>query len=351
MALNSAHRLSLVLVGLVVAASTMLATAPARVIALEGDRRPNLQMTRLRDWHVQVVNARRLLRFSTVFVNVGRGHFELRGHRASTTDPTMSIDQVMYRWDGTSRRIRTDEVAKYAGDGHDHWHVQNVVIYEAWRIGDLASTRRGAKTGFCFFDTTPWKRSLPGARQSGYYQEEWCGTKSVLHNRVGVSVGWGDRYPWDFIFQWIDITGLPGGRYRVRATVDLRNDYDESIDDDNCTWSIVDIPGPGQGSTVSVEQHGFGCGADAIAPVTSFHGAETFDPPRDVVFEPAVHIGYRLNSKGTELDRIWRHPTVSRPGTAAVRAQVPGRPGSWLYIVSGPYAGWWFRDTADISLE
>jgi hypothetical protein len=214
----------------------------------------------------------------------------------------MSMDQVMYRWDGTTRRIPTDAVARYAGDGHDHWHMQNVVIYEVWRIGDLANTRRGAKTGFCFFDTTPWR------------------------------------------------LGLPGGRYRVRATVDLRNDYDESIEDDNCTWAVVDIPAPGAGTTVKVEHQGFGCDADAMRPATTFAGAQAFDPPRAVTFQPAVHIGYRLNSKGTELGRIWRHPTVDRSGTAAVRAAVPGRSGQWLYIVSGPYAGYWFRDTADIDL-
>jgi hypothetical protein len=69
-----------------------------------------------------------------------------------------------------------------------------------------------------------------------------------------------------------------------------------------------------------------------------------------VVFQPAVHIGYRFNSKGTELARIWRHPTVPRGGAAAMRAQVPGRSGAWLYVVSGPYGGYWFRDTADIDL-
>jgi hypothetical protein len=344
------RRLSLGLIGLVVMAASMLLPQPARVIALQGDRRPNLQMTRLRDWHIQVVDGRRLLRFTTIFVNVGRGAFELRGHRASTKDATMSIDQVMYRWDGTTRRIPTDALARYAGDGHDHWHVQNVVIYEVWRVGDLADTRRGAKTGFCFFDTTPWRLALPGARQSGYYQQDWCGTRNVLQNRVGVSVGWGDDYPWNFVFQWVDITGLTAGRYRVRATVDLRNDYDESVDDDNCTWAIVDIPAPGSGNAVTVESQGFGCDADAMQPVTSFDGGETFDPPRDVTFQPAVHIGYRFDSKGTGLARIWRHPTVPRAGSAAVRAQVPGRTGQWLFIVSGPYAGYWFKDGADIDL-
>jgi hypothetical protein len=348
--MNVLHRLGLGVCALLVCLSTVTGTAPSRVIALEGDRRPNLQMARIKDWHIQTVNGRRLLRFTTVFVNVGRGPFELRGHRASTTDPTMSINQIMYRADGTTRTIPTDAEARYAGDGHDHWHVQNVVMYEAWRIEDPLSTRRGAKIGFCFFDTSKSRPGTPGARNSRYYQEEWCGTRSVLKNRVGLSVGWGDVYPWNFVLQWIDITGLPGGRYHVRATVDLRNDYDEVVEDDNCTWGTIDIPDAGDGNAVTVESLGFGCDENAMQPVTTFPDARTFDPPAEVVFKPGPHVGYRLNSRGTDLGSIWRNPDSPRSGTTAVRARVPGRAGRWIYVDSGPYRGYWFRDTADIDV-
>jgi hypothetical protein len=87
-----------------------------------------------------------------------------------------------------------------------------------------------------------------------------------------------------------------------------------------------------------------------MQPVTSYAGGHAFDPPRDLTFQSAVHIGYRFNSKGTELARVWRHPIAPRPGSASIMAAVPGRAGQWLYVVSGPYAGYWFRDTADIDL-
>jgi hypothetical protein len=335
---------------LVIAAGAWILPTPPHAIAQAGDKRPNLQMVRLNDLTIDHLDGRRLLRFSTVFANVGRGPFELRGRRSDSGDPTMDMAQVMYRWDGSTRRIPTPALARYAGDGHDHWHVQDVVIYEAWRVGHLASTRRGAKTGFCFFDTTPVNRSLPGAPQGGYYKQEWCGTRSVLHNRVGVSVGWGDRYPWNFVFQWIDITGLPEGRYKVRATVDIQDFYEESIDDDNCTYAVIDIPAPRDGNDVKVVRTGFGCGEDAITPVTTFAGGETWDPPRDLVFEPGTHIGYQLNSKGTELRRIVRRPGTPRQGAAAARVTPPGRTGRWLYIVEGPYAGWWFKDSGTIDM-
>ena len=348
--MNVVHRLSPGAIAVMVVLSTVLGLAPGRAIALEGDRRPNLQSARIKDWHIQTVNGRRLLRFTTMFVNVGHGPFELRGHRESTSDPTMSINQIIYNADGTVRPIQTDAIAKYAGDGHDHWHVQNVVIYEVWRIGDVATTRRGSKIGFCFFDTSAARPGTPGARRSRYYQEEWCGTNSVLRNRVGVSVGWGDVYPWDFVLQWVDITGLPGGRYRVRATVDLQDDYDETVEDDNCTWSTIDIPNPGEGNTVSLVNQGFGCDANAMQPVSTYPDARTFEPAANVVFDAGPHTGYVLNSVGTELDHIWRNPSSPRSGTTAVRTRVPGRPGYWIYVISGPYSGYWFRDTAAIDV-
>jgi hypothetical protein len=341
----------LLVLSLVFAVSAVWIPGPGRVIALEGDKRPNLQMIRLRDWHLDWSGGRRLLRFTTIFVNVGPGPFELRGHRQSTSEATMDIDQAMFRWDGTKRLIDTRAIARYSGDGHDHWHVQDVVTYEAWKLSDAANTRRGAKTGFCFFDTTPWNLSLPRARQRSYYRQEWCGTRSVLSNRVGVSVGWGDRYPWDFTFQWIDITHLPAGRYMVRATVDIQDYYDEKVETDNCVWTALRIPEPGSGLGLRVRDQGRDCGEEAIMPVSTFLGDINWDPPRHVTFAPAVHIGYKLNSQGTTLDRDWRRNADERGGTASARATPPGRTGRWLYVVSGPFAGYWFKDSDDIRVS
>ena len=143
-----------------------------------------------------------------------------------------------------------------------------------------ADARRGAKTGFCFFDTTPWicRCRMPGrpALQAG----SGAARRRALTNRVGVSVGWGDRYPWDFVFQWIDITGLPGGTYRVRATVDIHDFYRETDEFDNCVWSEVRIPAPGSGNKVKVLRNGRGCGPNAMTPVAAFAEGEAFDPPR-----------------------------------------------------------------------
>jgi hypothetical protein len=308
-------------------------------------------MVRLHDWHIQNVSGRRLLRFSTIFVNAGPGRFELRGARSSRADQTMGYDQVLYRADGTRFRRPTQAVGRYAGDGHNHWHVQNVVTYEAWKLNDPDRARRGAKTGFCFFDTTPWNLSLPHARQSGFYRQEWCGTVASMTNHVGVSVGWGDAYPWDFVFQWIDITGLPGGVYRVRATVDIQDFYREADELDNCVWTELRIPAPGNGNTPAVLRSGRGCGENAVTPVASFPSGATFEPARKVTLAAGVHVGWTFNAAGTRLRSLARNLAGQRTVTATARARPPGESGHWLYLASGSLAGYWLRQGEGVRLE
>jgi lysyl oxidase len=347
---STRRRITIAILALGIAMSVVFAAPSRTVSAPAHDKRPDLQMLQLRDWRVQTISGQRLLRFTTIFVNAGPGRFELRGTRDSKADTTMQIDQVMYRWDGTSSRRSTPAIARYAGDGHDHWHVQGVVTYEAWKLSDPQHARRGAKTGFCFFDTTPWKLSLPYARQTPYYQQEWCGTRASLTNRVGVSVGWGDRYPWDFAFQWIDITGLPGGIYRVRATVDIQDFYAETDEFDNCVWSEVRIPTAGSGRALEVLRNGRGCGGDAMSWVDAFPGGQAFDPERTVTLDAGVHVAWSFNSHGTRIRSKWQNLRVVRTSTTSHRAIPPGASGYWLYISSGPFAGYWLKQGGGVHL-
>ncbi len=317
-------------------------TNPEPAAAATGDKRPNLQMLPLREFHIQNVNGRRLLRFTSIFVNAGPGHFEVSGRRDSRNDGTMDIRQRMYRWDGTSRFIDTPAEARYASDGHDHWHVQGVAVYELWKESDLNTTRRGAKTGFCFLDGTPWNFSVKGARRTPYYQESWCGVRGSLTNRVGLSAGWGDNYPWHFAYQWIDITGLPGGTYQVRVTVDIQDFYDERVERDNCVWSRIRIPASGTGAP-TVEASGSDCGAVAIGPVASFSGGATWDPPRRALVPAGSHTGYKFNSVGTVLRTKRVAVQADRTVRVSARGTPPGSTYRYFYMTSGPFEGYWVR--------
>ena len=342
------RKLSALILSALVAVTAGLVAGPQPATAAEGDKRPNLQMLGLRDWHIQNVNGRRLLRFTSIFVNAGPGAFEVHGRRDSSSDGTMDIRQRMFRWDGTSRFIKTAAEARYAADGHDHWHVQGVVTYETWKLNDPGDTaRRGGKTGFCFLDSEPWNLSLPYARPSPYYREASCGVRASITNRSGLSVGWADNYPWFFAFQWIDITGLPIGKYQVRVTVDIQDFYDERVERDNCVWTRIRI---GSSNTPRVEANGSDCGANAIAPVTSFTGGDNWDPPKRARIEPGPHSGFTFNSVGTVLRtkrvtvKSERHVTVPARGTP------PGSSRRYLYMTSGPFEGFWVRPGDGIQL-
>jgi Lysyl oxidase len=344
-------RAAAVTLGALLLMGVILPLAPAPVAAKEGDKRPDLEMLTLRDWHIQNLNGRRLLRFTSIFVNAGPGSFEVRGERDSFSDPTMDIKQRMFRWDGSSRFIDTDAVGIYAADGHDHWHVQGVTVYEAWKLNDPQDTqRRGGKIGFCFLDSQPWNFSLPHARRSSYYRESWCGSRGSLTNRVGLSVGWADDYPWWFTFQWIDITGLPGGTYQVRVTVDIQDYYQERDDTDNCVWTRIRIPAPGTSNTPTVEASGRSCGVNAITAVKTFPGADEWRPPMQARIQPGTYSGYRFNSVGTVLRTKRITVRETRIVTVPTRATPPGASHRYLYTTSGPFDGYWVRPGNGIRL-
>ena len=208
---------------------------------------PDLAMAPLSEFRIQWVNGRRMLRFTGMIVNIGAGPFELQGVRNSTSEP-MVMHQIVYQGSSPSGPIAqqyvTGAVAQYSGDGHNHWHVQEIARYDLWGGPNVV---RGAKVGFCFLDSDPYDLSLAGAPGGGYYRGSFCSTNpSVLSNRMGISIGWGDKYAWNVTWQWVDITGLPAGTYVVRAMADPYRFFAEGNEGNQCTsvqlsWTDSDV--------------------------------------------------------------------------------------------------------------
>ncbi|MGH2488105.1 MAG: hypothetical protein ACRDFR_00605, partial [Candidatus Limnocylindria bacterium] len=148
---------------------------PTRTIP-DGALLPNLVMEPLTDWRVEYQNDHRLLRMTTIFSNYGDGPFELRGSRPNADQPSMLMDQIVYTASGGFRRVPTTVDARYAGDGHDHWHAQQVVTMELSPVLDPGSVRSGNKIHFCFFDNTSTNEGLPGYDSHSVYSIRWCGT-------------------------------------------------------------------------------------------------------------------------------------------------------------------------------
>jgi hypothetical protein len=233
--------------------SVLLALAlflPAPPLVAASDCRPDLGMDQLRDFSIQTVNGRRLLRFTAKIVNVGGCAFEVHGQRASTSTADMTtVYQRIFNDAGGYRDVLTPAAMFYAGDGHTHWHLRNLEGYELDRLDNGVKVGTGAKSGFCFFDSERYQRfTAAGVPASPVYtSSNSCasGQPGALSAMEGLSIGWGDVYHASLPDQYIDITGLNSGRYRLKATADPSNWFIEVNESNNFTWVDIQLKGSG----------------------------------------------------------------------------------------------------------
>jgi hypothetical protein len=226
------------------------------VRAAPSPRLPDLRMGLPDDFRLERDDGRRLLRLTTTILNVGDGPFELRARRDSRKDDRMTVRQRIRQSDGTWTGRATPALARYATDGHGHWHIQRVSGMELFSAEGEA-VRTGRTIGFCFFDTGHYRPELPRSPDRAHYLETDCGTPSSLKVQMGISVGWGDRYQAGLAYQWIDVTGVPAGVYHVRTSADPQGHYLEAREGNNCSWARIRIPA--SGTRVTVLERGQGC--------------------------------------------------------------------------------------------
>jgi hypothetical protein len=189
----------------------------------------------------------RWLRFSTVIVNVGPGRFQAYGRNGDGTpvdsaDELAVVQQIEEPGGGFSEHP-TAATMFYSGDGHDHFHVRNL---QEWTLVNTKAEvlGRGAKTGFCFWDNYAY-----GATTGPYYHPSTTDACEIAPGGttvpMGLSVGWGDRYPYNIAFQYIDISGLGNGEYTVTIAADPPStgggQFIEANEGNNTSWARIRI--------------------------------------------------------------------------------------------------------------
>jgi Lysyl oxidase len=182
----------------------------------------------------------RQLYFGVMIVNVGDGDFRLAARRPAFFSDDWVVSQQVEEAGGGFTEVQTPAGLVYAGDGHDHWHIRQV---ETHRLETLDGEVLGevVKQGFCFFDTNRMESDRPETPAGSVYDSAGCGKTFDATVRMGLSVGWGDEYPWHLFQQEIDITEVPPGRYRIRAIADGFGWFDELDESNNETSVEIEI--------------------------------------------------------------------------------------------------------------
>jgi hypothetical protein len=235
---------------------------------------------------IQHQKGRRILKFASVTVNLGRGPLDIRSTRSEVPDPPqtswtplLTVQRIYHDANGdgiyepdnfTETRSRAQFYWEHlpSGEdnhGHTHWHVLDFDRYAV--VGRPATM---VKRGFCFEDNTtydPWyddrarhpevphttpeknvfgDLSDPGVYVGADFGGPACGYRhpdatTIVH---GLSVGWADTYPSSLPDQGIDISSLPGrGTFTVTVVADAQHLVDEEVEDNNSASARVTIDG------------------------------------------------------------------------------------------------------------
>ncbi len=218
---------------------------------------PDLRMAPLDDLQAERADdGRLLLRFTATIVNVGAGPMEVRAMRQG--DDLGPGVQRVYGEDGEFTDVTGDATFFWAGDGHDHWHATDLQGYRVESLDGGTDTAVSEKHGFCLFDNLMHEGFEDRAPDAPVY--ECPDSQSAASIQMGLSVGWEDIYPATLPNQFIDISDLRAGRYRLWAEADPSTDerptgwFIESVEDNNQTW--VDFELDPEAESVRVLEHG-----------------------------------------------------------------------------------------------
>ena len=180
------------------------------------------------------------LRFGGYVTNLGDGPLDLKGNPRLADDAVLTSHNVWQRAltvDGDWVNLTKPPIKFERADGHDHFHVMGIVEYSLWDKSGTMEVRSGAKVGFCLVDSVelPDLHPNPGPERYSRSANLWCraGRPGAKDLHMGISEGWQDVYSWAAPFQWIDVSDVRPGYYRVGQRTDPDNIIIESDETNN----------------------------------------------------------------------------------------------------------------------
>jgi hypothetical protein len=191
----------------------------------------------LRDARIVIEAGRKRLRFSNSVANRGAGALEIYG--VVEADGTTRAYQNVFNDNGTKTTYHVGTFSFAGHADHNHWHFDDFALYNLQTLagGPVATS---GKVTFCVEDYERYTgETIPGTPPSQVYT---CASQ-------GLSRGWADTYRSELEGQWIDITGVPDGTYRLISTADPELRLHESPRDNNSAQVTITITG----NTVTVQ--------------------------------------------------------------------------------------------------
>jgi hypothetical protein len=237
--------------GLAIALATVLTFGVGPVVspvqAADAQRLPDLAVLAPFDFKIVFHSSgAKRLRFSSVLVNLGPGPFQMYGYDEDGTaviGDDLVVRQQVQTTGGSFVDRDTTATMRWGGDGHNHFHVQGLTNL---KIHDSAGKEvaRSRKVGFCFLDSYRHTSTQPSAYNAASYV---CQPAPNGRVPMGISVKWGDIYLSTISWQWIDITALPNGIYRVEVVADppfaTGGRFIEGNEANNRGWTKIRITG------------------------------------------------------------------------------------------------------------
>ena len=181
-----------------------------------------------------------VLRFEGYVTNLGDGPLDLTGNPqlSDPADPTShDVWQRVRTSTGDWVKLTRPPVLYETADGHNHFHLKEIVAYSLWDETGTVEVGRGQKVGFCMLDveSLPERHPSPGERA---YEEKVvanCRANEPEADflQMGVTEGWRDVYEGTVTYQWVDVSELSPGHYRLAAEADPHDLVVESDETNN----------------------------------------------------------------------------------------------------------------------
>ena len=193
------------------------------------------------EFYTDAQGSRLLMRFDGFVHNRGPGPLEIRGSNPSSLAMSTVVQRVYDDAGGFADHMRAfgPRLLFESADGHNHWHLKDAMRYSLWSADGTREVAPAQKVGFCLVDTQPVEAT---SNKPVYSTDDndFCAMSEPAAPEVymGVSAGWRDYYGSSLPFQWVDISDVEPGEYRLRADTDPNEVIEEGNESNLSAYAV-----------------------------------------------------------------------------------------------------------------